>query len=160
MESNEQNNAINHPGGPVPEWNPTKPDNPNPDNEYIAQKIMGLEPCDGWHYVNFGSAGGAALMNNHKCKHERGKCYPNMVTGNMNGRVGGCPEYDKNPQPSKELIAHWIENGHFVSLAITKEGVSAWITSECGKASRVRETADTIEGAIAKASIAFHKLIS
>lgn len=55
----------------------------------IAHKVMGLVPCDQWTYMNFGSAGGAALRKN--CHHEN--CYPTQELGSILGKIGGIPDY-------------------------------------------------------------------
>ena len=41
----------------------------------VAEKVMGLAPCDAWSPVNFGSAGGPAMWLDKPCGHD-GKCYP------------------------------------------------------------------------------------
>jgi hypothetical protein len=116
--------------GPPPEWNPTTLDVTDPENEYIAQKIFGMIPCDGWHYMNFGSAGGAALMAH--CGHKQGECYSTVTTGNMHGKIGGCPEYNKNWGWAKELVAHWRKLGLDVGLTFTVNGVRATIRLTAG----------------------------
>lgn len=49
-----QNNTVNE---FLKTWNPTRQDTPDPRNEYIAQNIFGMVACEGWNYINFGSAG-------------------------------------------------------------------------------------------------------
>lgn len=39
----------------------------------IAEKVMGLEPCDNWRPINLGSAGGPAMMKECAPAHN---CYP------------------------------------------------------------------------------------
>lgn len=39
----------------------------------VAEKVMGMVPCDGWERTNLGSAGGPAMMKN--CQ-QHSNCYP------------------------------------------------------------------------------------
>jgi hypothetical protein len=134
------------------EFKPTKADEPDPDNVFIAQKIMGLVPCDGWGYMNFGSAGGAALMKS--CKHENDTCYSTETTGNMHGKIGGCPEYNKTWWACKELIDH-LKKKFQVHLTITQEGVSVALNENVpwhgGKTAM--GSGSTIEAAVAQAAL-------
>ena len=43
----------------------------------IAEKVMGLIPCDKWKPASMGIAGGMVMMNDHKvCRHK--ECYPSV----------------------------------------------------------------------------------
>jgi hypothetical protein len=148
--------------GPFPpiEWNPTQPDNPDPANEYVAEKILGLIKCGGWSYMNFGSAGGAALMKN--CKHKDGECYSSRTTGNMMGKIGGCPEYNKHwTLPCADLIEHWRKSNHLVKMSFEPNGVWVEITEDVpwSSAKSVKEYGSTMELALVAASIAMHKAL-
>jgi hypothetical protein len=61
-------------------------------DELVAQKVMGLVPCDQWTPFNFGSAGGPALQKN--CAHDH--CYPTVQLDSVMGPVGGCPRYSSD----------------------------------------------------------------
>lgn len=62
----------------------------------VAREVCRLAPCSAWHEMNFGSAGGAALMKS-ECSHEQGKCYPEIEIGaGINGRIGGPPRYSSD----------------------------------------------------------------
>lgn len=52
-------------------------------------EALGLIACDDWEPINFGSAGGPALIK--KCSHD--ECYPAQMLGSVMGPVGGCPRY-------------------------------------------------------------------
>lgn len=75
----------------------------------IAEKVMGLVPCEGWEPMNFGSAGGAALMK--KCKHVDGKCYPTGKTGSVFGEYDGVPAFSRNRAVAAQVVDRMEELG-------------------------------------------------
>lgn len=69
----------------------------------VAEKIMGLVPCQDWTRFNLGSAGGPALMKS--CNHANGECYPSNELGTgFGGKVGGCPRYSTDWNTMKEVV--------------------------------------------------------
>jgi len=90
-------------------------------NEFIATEIMGLRPCNGWQYVNFGSAGGPALMK--ECTHGDGECYSIMTIQSMNGPIGGTPRYDSIWNYTKELIQKLRSKSVKITIVFDKEVV-------------------------------------
>jgi hypothetical protein len=129
------NNLNNQNLSDVIEWNPTRPDDPNPLDEYLARVVMGLVPCPNWNYMNFGSAGGAALMK--ACVHKDGECYPSICTGNVHGKIGGCPQYSTNIYATQALIDRIVSLGTDVRVTFGRNGV----TAECGNAVKSAQTA-------------------
>ena len=81
----------------------------------IADKVMGMAPCDAWRPWNMGSAGGpmvAISYEDGRCKngHERGKCYSVV----MNGPAGGCPKYSTDIAVAWSVVEKLNENGWYV----------------------------------------------
>ena len=63
----------------------------------IAEMIMGVAPCDGWDDVNFGSAGGPALLKSDRCQHAPDTCYSTrIITTGFGQTIGGPPQYSAN----------------------------------------------------------------
>src|SRR5687767_4091223 len=57
----------------------------------VANRVMRQVPCDAWDWINFGSAGGPALI--ARCNHQRGQCYPTKEGGSISGQFGGPARY-------------------------------------------------------------------
>lgn len=78
----------------------------------IAEKVMDLVPCEAWEYINFGSAGGPALVNAN-CIHGQGRrCYPTTEIGggvSLQG-IGGPPHYSTDIAAAWEIVEKF---GHY-----------------------------------------------
>lgn len=73
----------------------------------VAEKVMGLIPCDKWTPINLGSAGGPALLKN--CQHDN--CYP---ATRLNDWVGGCPEYSTDIAAAWQVVERFTQKWKYV----------------------------------------------
>lgn len=94
------------------------------------------------------------------CTHENGKCYPAMTTGNMNGKVGVCPDFLKNWPPCKDLIDYWRTKGYTVFVdwnapKINEDGEPTKVVRIQG----IMAYGTTAEEAITEVSIKAHKIL-
>jgi hypothetical protein len=85
----------------------------------IAEMVFGLTPCDGWERVNFGSAGGPALMK--RCEHLQGRCYPSQTVGSINGRIGGPPRYSSDYGAAMQVFEALVEMTGYGSITADME---------------------------------------
>lgn len=71
-------------------------------DKLVAEKVMGLEPCEGWVEANLGSAGGPVVTTNRephlwnpksetRCSHKDRNCYPSMSLNLYNNIPPGGP---------------------------------------------------------------------
>jgi hypothetical protein len=79
----------------------------------IAEKVMGLVGCPAWHYINFGSAGGPALMN-EGCEHD-GNCYP-AFSDRRGEELTGPPHYSTDIKGAWAVVEKLVSLGLDVTL--------------------------------------------
>jgi hypothetical protein len=85
---------------------------------------MGLIPCDQWTKMNFGSAGGPALLKN--CDHEN--CYSTLEIGSIHGTIGGCPRYSSKINSAWEVVRRMQSSGYDLTLE-SGGGGEEWFAS-------------------------------
>jgi len=68
----------------------------------VAEKIMGSVPCDGWSRFHIGE-----MMNDMKCEHEMGKCFP---------KKAGPPMYSTSISAAWQVMEHFRQNQWKVSV--------------------------------------------
>jgi hypothetical protein len=90
----------------------------------VAEKVMGLIPCDQWTEMNFGSAGGPALLKN--CDHEN--CYSTLEIGSIHGTIGGCPHYSSKIHSAWEVVRRMQSSGYDLTLE-SGGGGEEWFAS-------------------------------
>jgi hypothetical protein len=91
-------------------------------DEFVAEKVMGLVGCPHYRIVNFGSAGGAALMkDDDECTCPR-EHYSVKVTSNLHGIVGGCPMYTTDIARAWDIVEKMISRGYSFDLRTYVEG--------------------------------------
>lgn len=76
----------------------------------VAERVMGQVACDGWAYMNFGSAGGPALQKT--CGHKSTECYPNKQIAAAFGSYDGVPPYSRKIDAAFKVVGkmrsdHW-----------------------------------------------------
>lgn len=86
----------------------------------VAQKVMGLVPCDGWARMNFGSAGGPALRK--ECTHGDKECYPTATFGGAFGSYHGTPAYSTEIKLAVETVEKMRERGFGWTICTHKDG--------------------------------------
>lgn len=74
----------------------------------ISHYVMGIAPCESWSYMNFGSAGGPALIKGD-CEHGENGCYP-LVLG-RGAKLSGPPNYSTEVGVAWEVIEHMQGRG-------------------------------------------------
>lgn len=77
----------------------------------VAERVMGIVPCDDWEPINLGSGGGPAVMK--RCAHENGACYSTVVYGG-----GGCPRYSTEIRYAWEVVEWMRKRGLGVKINI------------------------------------------
>jgi hypothetical protein len=88
-------------------------DQPNRELDLlVAEKVMGLIPCDQWTENNLGSAGGPALWKH--CKHDN--CYSTLEISSLLGTIGGCPRYSSKIQETWEVVRRMRSSGYDLTL--------------------------------------------
>lgn len=88
-------------------------------DELIAQKVMGMVPCDQWETFNFGSAGGPALAK--RCDHPSDTCYPTTVLSSVAGPVGGCPAFSRDVEAAWRVWGRLRSSGRWCCLDIKSD---------------------------------------
>jgi hypothetical protein len=130
-------------------------------NGYLAKRVMGLVPCDGWRLINFGAAGGPALLK--ECEHENGRCYAVSPVGSIHGRVGGVPEYATEIRAMRELIKCLNDRGLTVEVqwkGLGTVSASVYPIEFCPFIQPVTTEAETAEEAVANAVYSFHQALT
>lgn len=96
---------------------------PEQIDELIAEKVMGLIPCNEWTPINLGSAGGPALLKN--CHHTN--CYPTV----RNADVGGCPKYSTNIKSAWEVINRFRQGFDEHAAAVIEMAIYDSFAPDC-----------------------------
>ena len=122
----------------------------------VAERVMGLVPCDTWRQTNLGSAGGAVLMRDGGCEHAKGTCYPRLeITGNIHGPIGGVPRFSTDIAAAMEVFEHLHRKGHMISVNASGEGNGYWCVVYPLRDGLVIETeyCDSLPEAICRAAL-------
>jgi hypothetical protein len=83
----------------------------------IAERVMGIVPCDKWRKTNLGSAGGPALMKDDgDCPHERDKCYSVITTASIYGVIGGPRKYSTDIKAAWKVVERLRTDGWLVRV--------------------------------------------
>lgn len=90
-------------------------------DELVAEKVMGLIPCDQWTEFGLGSAGGDVLRKN--CAHEN--CYSTREIHSVHGTIGGCPPYSTKIHAAWEVVRRLQARGYAFQLEANGEEWSA-----------------------------------
>lgn len=81
----------------------------------VAEQVMGQVPCDAWEPINFGSAGGPAVLK--RCAHPEGTCWSTLVYGG-----GGVPRYSTEIRESWRIVEHYRALGWLVRVQEHPDG--------------------------------------
>ena len=92
----------------------------------VAERVLGMVPCDGWTPTNLGSAGGPALMK--ECTHPAGTCYPAARPAAVLGHRGGPRRYSSAVSAAWEVVERF---GDAWSIAVSRDdGVRASVVRQ------------------------------
>jgi hypothetical protein len=119
----------------------------------IAERVMGLQPCDAWAPINFGSAGGPALAK--RCQHPN--CYPTQTLGSMFGTVGGAPRFSTDIAAAWQVVERLADQWAYINVDLKNR---RWVCrlsdglAHAGDHPSVQAIADTAPLAICRATLA------
>ena len=89
---------------------------PGPDlDRLVAEKVLGLVPCDGWEPVNLGSAGGPALMKT--CQHTPDSCHSTKD----HYQVSGLPRFSTELAPAWRVWEYLRHSDRWCCLVIDSD---------------------------------------
>jgi len=71
-------------------------------DKLVAERVLGMVPCQGWAPVYLGSAGGPAMMKG--CAHPTDACYPAATTGGGSGHRAGPAPYSSSLSPAWRVV--------------------------------------------------------
>ena len=87
----------------------------------VAEKVLGIVPCDQWYHSNMGAAGGPVLIHRGECGHK--KCYPPHLL-KEGRRFGWC--YSTDIRDAWEVVENHPDPDYFTDIMGDLLSIDIW----------------------------------